>query len=47
LLQGKPIRESIAQRGPFVMNTQEELEKAFDDYKNNNFAKKKGQSVTY
>ncbi len=32
LLQGKPINESIAQHGPFVMNTWGEISNAFDDY---------------
>jgi len=32
LLQGKPINEQVVQHGPFVMNTDQEIEKAFEDY---------------
>ena len=37
---GKPLREPIAWGGPIVMNTQEELQQAFDEYENDTFIKK-------
>jgi redox-sensitive bicupin YhaK (pirin superfamily) len=37
---GKPLREPIAWGGPIVMNTQEELERAFAEYENDTFIKK-------
>jgi len=40
LLTGKPLNEPVAWRGPIVMNTQEELELAFREYRNGTFIKK-------
>lgn len=33
ILAGRPIGEPVAQHGPFVMNTREELERAMRDYR--------------
>lgn len=39
LVAGKPIGEPIVQYGPFVMNTREEIEQAFADYRNGKLAR--------
>ncbi|ADL55409.1 pirin family protein [Gallionella capsiferriformans] len=38
LIAGKPLNEPIVQYGPFVMNTQEEIHQALDDFRSGRFA---------
>lgn len=39
LISGKPLNEPVARYGPFVMNTDEEIEQALLDLQNNTFVK--------
>lgn len=39
LITGKPIGEPVAWHGPIVMNSQEELQQAFEEYRNGTFIK--------
>jgi quercetin 2,3-dioxygenase len=45
LVAGQPIKEPIVQYGPFVMNTREEIEQAFADYRDNRLVRKKAQWI--
>jgi redox-sensitive bicupin YhaK (pirin superfamily) len=39
LVSGQPLNEPIARYGPFVMNTQEEIQQALEDLRNGTFVK--------
>ncbi|MFW9818717.1 MAG: pirin family protein [Candidatus Thorarchaeota archaeon] len=39
LISGKPLKEPVAWRGPIVMNSDEELRIAFEEYQNGTFIK--------
>jgi quercetin 2,3-dioxygenase len=44
LISGKPIDEPVAWYGPIVMNTEEELRIAFEEYQNGTFIKDSGRT---
>ncbi len=46
LVSGKPIGEPVAWYGPIVMNTQKELQLAFDEYRKGTFIKHSGGDKT-
>ncbi len=39
LVSGRPLKEPVAWHGPIVMNNQEELDLAFEEYRNGTFIK--------
>ncbi|MCM2678267.1 pirin family protein [Echinimonas agarilytica] len=44
LLAGRPLREPIVQYGPFVMNSQAQIEQAIEDYQTGEFVANMSQS---
>jgi redox-sensitive bicupin YhaK (pirin superfamily) len=46
LMAGAPFREAIFPYGPFVMNTQEEIQQALADLRNGTFVQSDPESVT-
>mmetsp|Transcript_14945 Transcript_14945/g.24616 ORF Transcript_14945/g.24616 Transcript_14945/m.24616 type:complete len:311 (+) Transcript_14945:130-1062(+) len=47
LLAGKPIKEKVVWRGPFVMNTEEEIQQAIKDYHDGKIGKIAGSEERY
>jgi redox-sensitive bicupin YhaK (pirin superfamily) len=45
LISGKPIHEPVAWYGPIVMNTQDELRVAFEEYRNGTFIKHRRPAI--
>lgn len=37
VIAGKPLRESVAAKGPFVMNTEEQIKQAYKDFREGKF----------
>lgn len=42
-ISGKPLKEPVAWKGPIVMNTQDELDRAFEEYEKGTFVKYRGK----
>jgi hypothetical protein len=42
-MRGRPLREPVAWRGPIVMNTEEELDLAFSEFRSGSFVRKSGR----
>ena len=46
VVAGRPLGEPIAQYGPFVMNTEAEIQQALDDYRRGELVQKKARVVS-
>ena len=46
LVAGQPIGEPIAQYGPFVMNTEQEIHQAMADYRDGTLVQKKAALIS-
>ena len=47
LMAGKKLNEPIVSYGPFVMNTEKEIQKAISEYQNNTFVKHKEKEIIF
>ena len=45
VVAGRPLGEPIVQYGPFVMNTREEVEQAYADFRDNRLVRKKADMI--
>jgi redox-sensitive bicupin YhaK (pirin superfamily) len=45
LISGQPLNEPIAWHGPIVMNTEDQIRTAFDEFQRGTFVKKSGVQV--
>ncbi len=47
VIAGVPLNEPIARHGPFVMNTQQEIQQAFMDYQSGKLGRIEGSEERY
>jgi redox-sensitive bicupin YhaK (pirin superfamily) len=47
LIAGEPINEPIVRHGPFVMNTQQQIRQAFEDYHSGHFGEIEGSTERF